>query len=250
MSEIIKIYPDFEKLKGISALWDNEKESLDFPKSDYLKLSDIAKETNFQESTDNLCYVLILLRNEKTSLEIRKRSANERNTFKHDRLEVSKFLNLVQEKPDTVITEIKVSYSKIIDFDSKKVDYNTQKLGHFSIHDKTLIQDIIEMIYSKYAYKISIKPEYKQILEKTEKANKETNIRKQLVKNLYNYLNEDVNLGENNKYYIIGQLLFLSGIEPTLSINEFIHQNNYNPDLYKSYKDFVNTKIRTKYFKG
>lgn len=245
MTETVTIYPDLEKLTGISPYWDDEKREVQVLKTDIENIKSIVKDFNIKDRPENLCYILILLKQEKVHINLKEN--NPISDFRLiDRLEVSSFIQLLQKEPDINIKSIK--------FDLKKEyeDFEDQNLkrGSFKIQNPIIISKIWKIIEKEYVYKSSKQDNFRKLLRKQKAINKPTVRRKELANNIYRYLTNHTKIGENRKYFIIGILFQKSELENGLSEKDFeSFVNNYSHTTYKNYLDFVSTRIRNKYFK-
>jgi len=245
MLETTKIHPEFDKLKGISPFWDNEKSCIDILKSDYEAVKQfIMNEKPINDKIDNICYILVLLKEENERLEIRKRHnyKEHREIIYKDRMQVSKFLKLWENDKSITIDKLNFSYEL-------NSPINNQYRHSFSIQDSELIGEIQRLIWSKYKYQSSTNENYKNNLNYQREINKPETRKKELAKSVKKYLSTNTSLGKNQIIYIVGILFQISGLEKNLT------QEKYNETIlmeippYNSFNEFVIKKVRTKYFK-
>jgi len=247
MIETIDIYPDYEKLKGISPFWDNEKRCLSCTKSDYNKLQSL----NLTIQIDDLCYILILLKSEKGHNELHNELKTHKDIIYNDRLEAAKFLKLWEQDKRYAINKVRFDIVKETGYNPEIREYEYTKEDSFNIQNPEVIAEILRVVWAKYKYKSSTKNDFKEMLNKRRYVNKPNVLTQNLAHNLFKYLSENSEYGENKKYFIIGYLFQLSGIENDLSDSDYIeYKRNAQIDTYKSHSKFVEKRIRNKYFKG
>lgn len=239
------IHPEFEKLKGISLFGGNKNEKIE-----YEEIEKLIQQTPINDKIDNICYILFLLKKEKHNIDIKNSSKDHKNIFNNDRLEVSKFLKLLEYENDKrlIINRVRFDIGKVTRYNPDKKKYEYLKESSFCIQSTEVIQEILKIVLSKYKPS-NLKGE-KERFKKQTFINKPSQLRKDLAYRLFTYLTKCTNLGENKKYYVIGFLFQLSELETKLSENDYseIINNSYSIP-YKSYPDFVTTNIRNKYFK-
>ena len=245
------IYPEFEKLEGISPFCDNENEGISINDADYEIISCLTNDLNIDDKIDNFCYILILLRKEKQDNDISKRIKNKSKPLYENRLEYAKYLKLKEANKENYITNIKFDIEKITGYNESTDEYNYKKVGGFKIIDSEVIEAILKILDRKYNSKFSLQNDYKDILDRQKRINSETYQRKHTAKSLKRYLSKNTNLGENKQYYVIGYLFQLTGLETKLSENDYtaFMKTGENKTIYKSYADFLITNIKNKYFK-
>lgn len=251
MIETIEIYPEYESLKGISPFWDNEKECIPFPKNDYEQLQDLINKLNINTKVDNFCYILILIKQEKSSNIIRKELKTHSKTIENDRLQTAIFLKLLEKDKRYVINKVRFDIAKLTGYNSEKKEYEYAKEDSFYIQNPDVIAEILKIIWNKYKYISSVRDDFTDLIKKQSYVNKPTILIKNLAQNLYNYLSKNTSLGENKKYFVIGYLFQLSELETEITEKSYSdYCKNAYIKSYKSYSDFVTTNIRNKYFKG
>jgi hypothetical protein len=249
MIEKYTIYPEYDKIKGLSPLWINECESIDILKTDYDQIVKFIQETRITDKVDNICYIFLLLLEEKISFDLNNELTNYDAILEEDLIQVSKYLQIRDRYQDCVISKINFDIrnkQKNIPIKNK----NTYlKEENFYIQNPRIIAEVLKTVLSIYKIKSSSKKNVKDIIKNLKSINKQTILRKKLAHNLYIYLQHS-GLGENNKYYAIGFLFQLSGLENRLSEIDYSYTVNHtHKSSYKSYPDFITSHIRNKYFK-
>jgi len=249
MHEQIEIKPELESLKNISPFWDNEKSILEFDKSDYSELQKFISDYKINIRIDDLCYIVIMLRQEKRRIDIRYHTAEERLKFQNDKLEVSKFLKQHESNPELYINSIKFDYGQR-KFNKFNGEFIYRKKGSFTIEHPDRIKEIIDIIWGTYKFKSSLRDDYDKLLKLHEKINNKQFTIQTLAKNLNKYFTNNTTINLNLRYFIIGYLFQFTGLETELSEDRFkdIQEVSYHT-YYKTYRDFVTKNIRSKYFK-
>ncbi len=239
MQKTIKISPEFEKLRGISPFWDNEQSEVEILKTDYDNIVSLINDYKVNDKIENLCYILILLKQEKDHLNSKDDHKEHTQSRFNDRLEVSKYIQMLDKEPDLYIKSIK------FDLEKKYVEpKDNPKRSNFKIENSNIINAIWQFLEKQYVYRSSSKENYKEMLKKQRDINKPTFRKRELAQSLFRYLSKQTFIGENKKYFTIGYLFNLSGLVLDLS------ESSFNETWgYKSYQDFLNKKVRNNYFK-
>jgi hypothetical protein len=260
----VAIYPELEKFQKVSILWTEglkKRYPVTVPKKNYHFILNLSKELDISDTTDNLCFLLQCIEEEKNHIDNKAKLISHQKLRKGDQEKVAQYLRARKQAYEQALKEIQEDEEKygftmeqwkrkipIINTVSFKCKIHKEG---FSIHHPAIIERLLDIIMSEYKYQSSIQEDFKEKLKKYENINGPTYLRKDLAKKVYDYFSNNTNLGkgsQNDRYYIIGLIFQYVGVETKLDYKSY--QKIKDSSQYKNYHSYVAKCVSGRYFRS